>query len=274
MGPGVVALLGGGGMNLLRLLAIFSRLGAMNEVQYRANFWIQLVRTAMNLGFALFAVFIVFDHTDQLNGWTPPELVVLMGVWTLMGGILGVVVQPSMEKLIEDVRQGTLDFTLTKPEDAQLLVSVSQVRVWRLVDVIVGPIVIGVALSYMGKATGLGEAIAFAVTLTAGSLILYSFWLMLSTVAFWFVRIENILMIFHSMYDAARWPVTIYPGWMQAILTFIVPVAFAVTVPAGALVGRLSSSWIIGTVVLAGVLLVVSRLFWTIGVRHYSGASA
>jgi ABC-2 type transport system permease protein len=261
-------------MNALRLLAIFFRLGAMNEVQYRANFWIQLVRTVMNLGFALFAVFIVFDQTDHLNGWTPPELVVLMGVWTLMGGLLGVAMQPSMEKFIEDVREGTLDFTLTKPEDAQLLVSISQVRVWRLVDVVVGPLVIFAALSYMGEETDGHEALGFAVTLTAGTIILYSFWLMLSTVSFWFVRIENILMIFHSMYGAARWPVTIYPGWMQAMLTFLVPVAFAVTVPAGALVGRLPMPWLFGTVALATVLLVASRLFWKIGVRHYSGASA
>jgi len=261
-------------MNALRLLLLFFRLGAMNEVQYRANFWIQLVRTAMNLGFALFAVFIVYEQTTHLNGWTMPELVVLMGVWTLMGGLVGVVVQPSMEKLIEDVREGTLDFCLTKPEDAQILVSLSQVKVWRLLDVLVGPIVFALALAHMGKATGWQESIAFAVTLLSGSIILYSFWLMLSTVSFWFIRIDNILMIFHSMYDAARWPISIYPGWMQAMLTFLVPVAFAVTVPAGALVGRLPLHWLVGTIVLAALLLALSRWFWKVGLRHYSGASA
>jgi ABC-2 type transport system permease protein len=261
-------------MNALRLLAIFFRLGAMNELQYRANFWIQLVRTMMNLGFALFAVFVVYDHTDQLNGWTSWELVTLMGVWTLMGGMLGVVMQPSMEKLIEDVREGTLDFSLTKPEDAQLLVSVGQVRVWRLVDVLAGALVIVVALNNMGRETGLREVLGFGLSLSAGSVILYSFWLMLSTVAFWFVRIENILMIFHSMYDAARWPVTMYPGWMQAMLTFLVPVAFAVTVPAGALVGRLPETWLAGTAGLAVALLIVSRWFFRVGLRRYSGASA
>lgn len=261
-------------MNALRLLAIFFRLGAMNELQYRANFWIQLVRTMMNLGFALFAVFVVYDHTDQLNGWTSWELVTLMGVWTLMGGMLGVVMQPSMEKLIEDVREGTLDFSLTKPEDAQLLVSVGQVQVWRLVDVLVGALVIVVALNNMGRETGLREVLGFGLSLSAGSVILYSFWLMLSTVAFWFVRIENILMIFHSMYDAARWPVTMYPGWMQAMLTFLVPVAFAVTVPAGALVGRLPETWLAGTAGLAVALLIASRWFFRVGLRRYSGASA
>ncbi len=261
-------------MNALRLLAIFFRLGAMNEVQYRVNFWIHLLRSTMELGFALFAVLIIFRHTTHLNGWQPVEMVVLMGVWTLMSGLIGVTVQPSMEKLIEDVREGTLDFTLTKPEESQLLVSISQVRVWRLVDVVLGSMTIVGALWWMERATGGREILGFAMTLAAGSVILYSFWLMLSTMSFWFVRIQNILMIFHSVYDAARWPVTIYPTWMQAILTFIVPVAFAVTVPAGALVGRLSMQWVVGAPALAAVLLVASRRFWRIGLRHYSGASA
>jgi ABC-2 type transport system permease protein len=138
----------------------------------------------------------------------------------------------------------------------------------------VGALVIVVALNNMGRETGLREVLGFGLSLSAGSVILYSFWLMLSTVAFWFVRIENILMIFHSMYDAARWPVTMYPGWMQAMLTFLVPVAFAVTVPAGALVGRLPETWLAGTAGLAVALLIVSRWFFRVGLRRYSGASA
>ena len=184
------------------------------------------------------------------------------------------VVQPSMERLIEDIRQGTLDFTLTKPEEAQILVSIGQVRVWRVVDVVVGPIVIGAALYHMGRETGLETALQFAVTLLAGSIIMYSFWLMLSTIAFWFIRIENILVIFHSVFEAARWPITIYPGWLRTALTFLVPVAFAVTVPSEAIVGRLSDGFLHGTIALAAFMLVASRLFWRMGLKQYSGASA
>lgn len=260
--------------NPLRLLATFFRLGAMNELQYRTHFWLQLGGTGVDLGAGLFAVYVVYSHTDQLNGWLAAELVALLGVWTLMAGLVGLVVQPSMERLVEDVREGTLDFTLTKPEEAQVLVSIGQVRVWRLVDVAVGAAVIAGALVWLGRRTGFEEAAAFALTLCSGGAIIYSFWLMLSTVSFWFVRVGNILMIFRSLYRAARWPVTIYPGWMRMVLTFVVPVAFAVTVPAGALVGRLPGEWLAGTVALAAAMLVLSRLFWQAGLRRYSGASA
>ncbi len=110
--------------------------------------------------------------------------------------------------------------------------------------------------------------------LLAGGVIIYSFWLILATLSFWFVRVENILVIFQSMYEAGRWPVSLYPGWLRFGLTFIVPVAFATTVPAEALTGRLSWETLLGAVALAAVLLLVSRGFWRLGLRHYSGASA
>jgi ABC-2 type transport system permease protein len=179
-----------------------------------------------------------------------------------------------MERLIESVREGTLDYVLTKPEDAQLLVSVQAVQIWKLVDVVLGTGVLIVALVRLREAVGPGQAAAFAVALLSGGAIVYSFWLILATSSFWFVRVENILVIFQSMYEAGRWPVSLYPGWLRFALTFLVPVAFATTVPAEALSGRLTAQTLLGAVALAAALLIVSRLFWRVGIRHYSGASA
>jgi ABC-2 type transport system permease protein len=118
------------------------------------------------------------------------------------------------------------------------------------------------------------QAAEFIAMLLAGGVIVYGFWLILATLSFWFVRVENILVIFQSMYEAGRWPVSLYPGWLRYGLTFIVPVAFATTVPAEALTGRLNWETLLGAVILAVVLFVASRAFWRVGLRHYSGTSA
>ncbi|MDH4271501.1 MAG: ABC-2 family transporter protein, partial [Candidatus Aminicenantes bacterium] len=108
----------------------------------------------------------------------------------------------------------------------------------------------------------------------AGGVIVYSFWLILATTAFWLVRVENILVIFQSVYEAGRWPVNIYPGWLRFALTFFIPVAFAITVPAQALAGRLTGPVLLGAAAFAVVLFTAARIFWRAGIRHYSGASA
>ncbi len=256
------------------LLWVYFKLGALNELQYRVNFLVQLFQSLIGLAVALGGLGVVFAHTETLGGWRQSEILALLGVYFLVGGAINLVVQPSMQRLMEQVRLGTLDFTLTKPADAQLLVSVQQVQIWKLVDVALGLGVLAVALVQLGAGVGVGQALAFAVTLLAGGAIVYSVWLILATCSFWFVRLENILMIFQSLYEAGRWPVGIYPPWLRYTLTFLVPVAFATTVPAEALAGRLTGPTLLGAIALAAALLAASRQFWRIGVRHYAGASA
>jgi ABC-2 type transport system permease protein len=261
-------------MNYLRLFAAFFRVSVLGEVAYRANFIIQLFQSLLSLGISLIGLAVIFSYTDSLGDWRPDEVLALVGVYFLVGGIIGLLIQPGMEDFIESVRNGTLDFDLTKPEDAQFLVSIQRADIWRLIDIFMGLGVLAYALVRMGERVGGEEAAVFVLMLIAGGVIIYSFWLILSTLSFWFVRVENILVVFQSMYEAGRWPISLYPGWLRYGLTFIIPVAFATTVPAEALTGRLTWVTLLIAVALAVVLFLLSRLFWRAGLRHYSGTSA
>ncbi len=261
-------------MNYLRLLIAFFWVGVAGEVAYRVNFFFQLFQSLISLGVAITGLSVVFSYTDTLGGWGQEEILALVGVYLLVGGIIGLVIQPGMQQFIESVRDGTLDFTLTKPEDAQLLVSIQRVNIWSLIDVVLGLGVLATALVRLGEKVGGGEAGEFILMLISGAVIIYSFFLILATLSFWFVRVENLLTIFQSMYEAGRWPVSLYPGWLRYGLTFVVPIAFATTVPTEALTGRLNWGTLLGAVILAVVLFIVSRAFWLVGLRHYSGTSA
>lgn len=261
-------------MNYFRLFAAFFRVSVLGELAYRANFFIQLFQSLVELVTALLGLAVVFSYTNTLGGWNPDEVLALVGVYFLVGGLIGLMIQPGMGKLIESVRDGTLDFTLAKPEDAQLLVSVQRIEIWKLIDIVLGFGVLGTALVRLGEHVGGWEALSFIVMLLAGAVIIYSFWLMLATLSFWFVRVENILEIFQSVYEAGRWPISLYPGWMRFALTFIIPIAFVTTVPAEALTGRLTTETLLGATVLAGLLFAISRVIWRIGLKQYSGTSA
>jgi ABC-2 type transport system permease protein len=261
-------------MRALKLFGLYFRIGALNELQYRANFVAQLVQSLIALGTGLAVLALVFSQTATLRGWTPPELIIVMGVHILMGGLIGMWIQPNMQRLMGDVREGTLDFVLTKPEDAQVLVSVRQVRIWQATDVVIGLIVLGVGLAQLGGRAGPLEGLAFVVALLLGASMIYCFWLILTIGAFWIVRMDELHELFEGVYQSGRWPVGVYPGWLRIGLTFLVPIAFAVTVPAEALAGRLTPIALAGAAAFAVALLAFTRWFWRFGLRHYSGASA
>jgi ABC-2 type transport system permease protein len=261
-------------MRYWRLLRAFFRIGVIGEAAYRVNFFLQLFQSLLELSTALAGLAVIFSHTETLGGWLPDEVLALVGVYFLVGGMIGMVIQPSMEEFIGSVHEGTFDFTLLQPEDAQLLVSIQQLDIWSSLDVLLGAGVLTAALLRLGEHVSALQAAAFGAMLIAGGVILYSFWLVLATLSFWFVRVENILVIFQTMYEAGRWPISLYPGWLRFALTFIIPVSFAVTVPAEALTGRLDFVTLAATVALAAVLFAFSRVVWKLGLRRYSGASA
>ena len=125
-------------MNTLRLLYVFFRVSVLNETAYRVNFFVQLFQSLLELGTALAGLAVIFSYTTSLGGWSPDEMLALVGIYFLIGGLISLVIQPGMSGLIDSVRDGTLDFTLTKPEDAQLLVSIQRVAIFSLIDLLLG----------------------------------------------------------------------------------------------------------------------------------------
>lgn len=261
-------------MRYLRLMGLFFKISVLNELQYRTNFYVQIFQSLLSLVVALGGISIVYNHTDTLKGWTSSELLSIVGVYFLIGGIIRTLIQPSMQRLMEDIRTGTLDYAIIKPVETQFYISVRVIQIWKVTDFAIGAGLVTVGFNQMGVAVSATQLLQFGLLLMCGGVIVYSFWLMLATITFWFIKVDNILVIFETMYEAGRWPVRIYPGWLEAVLTFLVPVAFAVTVPVEALSGRLEDSTLLLGIGLAAGLLFVSHRFWRIGIRAYSGASA
>ena len=261
-------------MTALRVALLFLKVGVLNELQYRINLLVQLFQSLIQVATGLAVLALVYSHTDDLNGWSESELLVVLGIQILLGGIIRAGIQPNMQRLMEDVQEGTLDYALTKPEDSQVLVSVRRFRIWQLTDLVSGGILVGFGLAGLDRSVGVVDALAFVVALGLGASMVYCFWLLITTVAFWVVRMDHVLELFEGVYQTGRWPVGVYPGWLRYTVTFLVPIAFAVTVPAEAVTSRLEPSTLLLSLGFAIALFAATRWFWRYGLRHYSGASA
>jgi len=253
---------------------LFFRVGVMNEVQYRANFFVALFQSLLALAVGLIVLSLVFSHTTTLKGWDHSELLCVMGIQIAMGGVIRATIQPNMLRLIEEVGDGKLDYMLTKPEDSQVLVSVREVRIWQLIDVVTGAIVVGIGVSRLETTIGLGDAVALVALLAVGAAMLYCVWLVLATGSFWIVRMWFLTELFEGVYQTGRWPIGIYPGWLRYSMTYLIPIGFAITVPAQAITSRLQWPTVVIALVFVAVLFAFTRWFWRFGLTRYSGASA
>jgi viologen exporter family transport system permease protein len=80
-------------MNYLLLLVTYFRVSAMGEVACRVNFFWQLFQSLLSLGVSLVGLAVIYSHTESLGGWRPDEILALIGVYFLIGGLIGLVIQ-------------------------------------------------------------------------------------------------------------------------------------------------------------------------------------
>ena len=258
----------------VRLFVRFALTELQFEAEYRLNFLFVLIDMVLVIGTSIAAVLVMFAHTQTLNGWTLPQMLVLLGVFYLIQGSTSLLFDPSFQRLMEHVRNGTLDYHLLKPVNVQFLVSVRHLRLVRVADLALGSGVLAVGLSRVGSAVSVVELLRFAVALTCGVALVYALLLALVTLSFWFVRVDNLMVVFWAFTDAGRFPVEIYPGWLRWTLSSVVPIGIAVTVPSEAIAGKIGNAGVAGLVGAAVVAWLAASAFWRLGLKSYTGASA
>ena len=261
-------------MSYFSLLRVFYRTSIQTDMEYRADFFTRILASLLGLITTIGALSIAYTYTSQIAGWTFAQAMTLLGVYYLMDGLIEMFIAPNMREIMVKVRDGTLDFVLMKPISAQFMATFRTLNVWRIANVMVGLGLTVYAVVNLSLAVGARQSAAFAVTLAAGAVIVYSFWLCLVTLTFWFVRLENIEQIVWQAFESGRYPIEIYPRWLQATLTYAVPVTFIITVPAQALAGRIETAFVAVSIVVAIAAAALSSAFWRFGLRHYTGASA
>ena len=261
-------------MRYLRLLSIFYKYSFLSELEYRVEFLANVFMNVFWLGWAIVSVAIFFLHTDRLGDWSWPEVLMVVALFTLFSGVMEALLRPNVGAVLDQIRDGTFDFVLTKPVNAQFIASLRNIVIWRLSDVVIGLALIVYALGQMNIAPTVGQIALFVLMLFAATAIVYSLWLMMVSLAFWFVKLDTFTELFYGFYEAGRYPVTIYRGIIRVVLTFVVPIAFVTTFPASALLGRIDQTTTMIGFALAIGLFIISNRVWTFALKHYSSASS
>lgn len=255
-----------------RILGWFWGAAIAAEMEYRVNFLLATLSSLGNLLGSLFGLFLFYRTGYKFAGWSWEEALIVLGIFTLLQGFSSTVLAPNLNKIVQQVQDGTLDFVLLKPVSSQFWLSTRTVSLWGLPDLIFGMAIIG----YAGRSLGVNISgyLLSAIPIFFGLISLYSLWFMLGATSIWFVKIYNVTEVLRGLLEAGRYPMVAYPMAYRFFFTFVVPVAFLTTVPAEAMLGRGEFGWVLGAGVLAVGLFLVSGLFWRFALRFYTSASS
>src|SRR5256886_5155753 len=118
----------------IRILAALWHINLAEELQYRANFVASVLGTFFWIGTALLTLALFFRHTTRLGGWDYWEVVVLLGVFNALTGVIEAALRAGIGRLAPEERSGGLRPALAKPGGAQGFVSFPGPGAWRPSD--------------------------------------------------------------------------------------------------------------------------------------------
>ena len=260
----------------LRLIACFIRASFQEEAAYRANFGISLLSSLLNLITGVLGVMVLFGQVESVHGWNLPATLALLGVYLIVCALRSLFIGPGLESLAGmdgEVWSGTFDFTLIRPVNTQFLVSVRKWRLFSLFDLLLGLGVLAVAVLQLHATLTAWQILSFVLALLAGISILYAILLIFAALVF---RSPGVLFtwVFDGVFQLARYPLRMYPGWLQLLLTWVVPVGVITTLPAEALTTTLSPKSLVAVLLVAAALTGAASLLFRQGLRRYTSASS
>jgi len=261
-------------MRLFQLLSAFFKVNLQIAVAYRTDTIVNILLNLLWLGWELLGLSIIFSNTTTLGGWSLGELIALLGIFRLVNALMAALIWPNTENFNTAVRDGTLDYTLLQPVDSMFLVTFSRMVIWRAWDLVLATVLIVAGIRMSGGGVSPSNLVSFLFLSVSGTVILYSLWIALIAATFWFVKFDNNVTILQALLDTGRYPSTVYPTWLRLIVTFLVPVAVATTVPLQALRGDLTIWQVLLFLGVGAASFLVAARIWKAGIRKYSGASS
>ena len=261
-------------MHYLNLIKTFLKINIQMSLAYRADTIVNILLNLMWLGWELLGLSIIFSNTETLGGWGFGELIALLGVFRLINTLMIALIWPNTEKFNQSIRDGSMDYTILQPVNSMFLVTFSRITVWRFWDLILAVILIVVGITKSGDVTTPLSTLTFILLTISGAFVIYSLWIVLIALTFWFTKFDNNVTILQALLDAGRYPVTVYPVWLRIIVTFIIPIAVATTVPLQALRRELDLQRVLIFVAIGIASFLVSSRVWKAGLKRYSGASS
>lgn len=213
-------------------------------------------------------IWIVFQNTQTLAGWTFEHILLLYGVTLLSIGIADFCFDALYDIGPKYIKRGEFDKILLRP--VHPLIS------------IIGDSKEFTALGYFGLGLFLVITmfIKLAIPVTfvlivqiiffsiVGAAIIGAINTIFSISSFWTYRSNEVIWSFFRIYTFAQYPIDIYNGFIKILITYILPFAFVAYYPTMSYLGMNSYIFYLSPVI-AIVLWVIAIKVWNLALNKY-----
>src|SRR5512138_820286 len=260
----------------MRTLRLYRRLlGAhfRSLLEYEADFLILAAATVLMQVINIVFLSALFAKVPVINGWTFWSVVMMFGAVALAEGV-GSLFFDGMWSLAWQINRGELDYFLVRPYPVALQSSSAAVGINGLSNIVTGGLMIGAGLAHSAIAWTPWLVLLGVLLLISSVVIKVSINLATNSACFWLSSPSPMFAFaLHQVGDLARFPLSIYPFALKAVLGLVLPFAFVSFFPIAYLLDTGSAKWVgLLTPLTAAYCLGMAALIFKRGLTRYESA--
>ncbi len=217
---------------------------------------------------SLVFMFVVFQHTENIAGWTFYQILLLYGVTRIPIGIAGYCFDGLYSIGPKYIRNGDFDKILLRPVHPLISIIGASRQFVSIADLFIG---LGITICMLVKLSipiTIGLIIKIIFFSIIGACIVGAINTILSISSFWTYRSNEVIWSFYRMYTFTEYPITIYNKFIRILITVILPFAFVAYYPVMSYLG-FNKYMIYLSPVVAIVLWIIAIKLWNLALNKY-----
>lgn len=259
----------------LKLYAFFVKNNMIAQMQFRVNFVISILTEVGFIFAKSLYIIVLFSAGLSINGLEPKQMLLFIGSYTLITGIMDAVCYPNIAAIPDYIRTASLDVMLTKPINSLFMSAFKKFDLGLgIPNVIGGLIMIIVSWKLSGIPLSVLNILGFTVFSLLGCVLTFPILIIPVTLSFWMIKSSALMDMIWAMWDFNNMPMTIYNKIIKAIGIFVLPIFMVTNLAPMFVLGQLPEIYIIYSMIAAPVFLIFSIRFWNFAIRSYSSAGS
>lgn len=260
--------------HIVRVWVANARTSIIREMEFRTNFISGLFRQLLWLVSFIFFIDVIFQNTGSLAGWSQAEVLVVLALSRFIEGTVDTLFSRNIGDFPSTIQKGTFDYYLIKPVPSQFYSAFRRVNYSSIGNILAGAALLAYALFMGDFAPSVPAVLLSSLLALLGVTIYYSLLIATVSAAFFLEQFNAFTAISQLLSEPLTVPFDIFPPGPRVALTYMLPLAFVVFVPAQTITGRLAAWQIPLAIGIAALFLALANLAWRSGLRRYSSASS
>ena len=243
------------------------------DVQFRIDTWVTWFTHIAWCGLLFVLVDVLFRFTNGIAGWSKPEVFLLVIIFTLSQQFFHFFFRDNMWELPNIITDGKLDSYLVSPVHPIFLATSRQVATKAIPRIVTQSGLLIWALVTYDFGLTVWSSLGLIILVIAGLIIQAAFFLIINTLSFWFLRIDNINEAWFNLAQLGRYPLSVLPQTLSILALSAFPIAYQSYVPVGVGLGKLDVRFFLLAIIWAAGLCVIAYKMWDRGLKNYESAS-